>query len=131
MKILIYVAQEFFFELYTDTLFLITFQFKQIDYFSILLYLILTTKLSYAFNPDPTLSLTSSSLLLFYSELGFRDIIKIPKYHNKTSTGSILCGLYIWMGLRVSSVIDHKFAFIKIFILSFHQPKTCCFQITF
>lgn len=46
------------------------------------------------FNPDPSISLVSSSSSFFFIQRAFMDIIENLKYHNKTSIGSV-CGLYM------------------------------------
>lgn len=79
------------------------------------------------FNPDPSISLVSSSSSFFL----FRELLWIALKTLNITTKHPL-GLFVgcvWMGLRVSADIDHKFAFIKIFILSFHHSQTCCFEI--
>lgn len=60
----------------------------------IVLYIFYNHKLSYVFNPDPSISLVSSSSSLFFIQRAFMDIIENLKYHNKASIGSV-CGLYM------------------------------------
>lgn len=93
----------------------------------IVFYIFYNHKLSYGLTPTLAFHLSLPPHHFFL----FRELLWISLKTLDITTKHPL-GLFvgcIWMGLRVSADIDHEFAFIKIFILSFHHSQTCCFEI--